>query len=99
MLAGPGLGRRVLVVDDNRDAADSLALLLRLMGHEARTAYDGPAALQEARAWRPEVALLDIGLAGMTGGSATAPCCRPPAAAAAPCSTTRRASAGSLTSS
>jgi signal transduction histidine kinase len=63
----PGPSRRVLVVDDNRDAADSLALLLKLMGHEVRTAYDGPAALQEARAWRPEVVLLDIGLPGMTG--------------------------------
>ncbi len=65
--AAAGPSRRVLVVDDNRDAADSLAILLRLTGHEVRTAYDGPAALREARAWRPEVVLLDIGLPGMSG--------------------------------
>jgi CheY-like chemotaxis protein/two-component sensor histidine kinase len=63
--AGPS--RRVLVVDDNRDAADSLALLLKMLGHEVRTAYEGPAALEAARAWRPEVLLLDLGLPGLDG--------------------------------
>jgi signal transduction histidine kinase len=63
--AGPS--RRVLVVDDHHDAADSLALLLKMMGHEVRTAYDGPAALEAARSWRPEVVLLDIGLPGLSG--------------------------------
>jgi PAS domain S-box-containing protein len=63
----PG-GRRLLVVDDNIDGAESLALLLRLEGHEVRTAYDGPSALQAAVALRPEAVLLDIGLPkGMDG--------------------------------
>ena len=58
---------RILVVDDNRDAADSLAIALRLMGHEIRTAYDGVEALRAAEALHPDVALLDIGLPGMNG--------------------------------
>jgi two-component system CheB/CheR fusion protein len=64
---GPGRPRRVLVVDDDRDAAETLALLLRAAGHEARTAPDGPSALAEARAYRPEAVLLDIDLPGMDG--------------------------------
>ena len=59
--------RRILVVDDNVDAADSLAMLLRVIGHDVRTAHDGPAALEAARASRPEVVLLDIGLPYMSG--------------------------------
>jgi PAS domain S-box-containing protein len=59
--------RRVLVVDDNQDAADSLALLLRLAGQDAWTAYDGPSALVRAREFRPEVVFLDIGMPGMDG--------------------------------
>jgi signal transduction histidine kinase len=58
---------RVLVVDDNVDAADTLATLVRLSGHEVRTAYDGPAALVAAQEYRPEVVLLDIGLPGLDG--------------------------------
>jgi len=58
---------RVLVVDDNRDSADSIAMLLSLWGHEARVAYDGPAALTAARDYQPGLVLLDIGLPGMTG--------------------------------
>ena len=58
---------RVLLVDDNVDAAESLAMLLRLWGHEVAVAHDGPAALRAAEAQRPEVALLDIGLPGMDG--------------------------------
>ncbi len=62
-----GPARRILVVDDNHDSADSLALLVRLMGHEVQTAYDGPSALEKARAFRPEVVLLDIGMPEMSG--------------------------------
>jgi PAS domain S-box-containing protein len=60
-------GRRVLVTDDNRDAADSLAVMLRLGGHEVHTAYDGHAAVEAAARLRPDVAVLDIGMPGMTG--------------------------------
>jgi CheY-like chemotaxis protein len=62
-----GCKRRILAVDDNRDAADSLAVLLRMMGHEARTAYDGLEAVQAAATFQPEVVLLDIGLPKMNG--------------------------------
>jgi two-component system CheB/CheR fusion protein len=58
---------RILVVDDNRDSADSMATLLRLDGHRLEVAYDGPEALQAATETRPDVVLLDIGLPSMTG--------------------------------
>lgn len=58
---------RILVVDDLADAADSLALLLRLLGHEVRTAYTGPAALAAAEQFHPHVVLLDIGLPALDG--------------------------------
>jgi len=58
---------RVLVVDDNVDAATSLALLLKLDGHDVKLAHDGPAALVAARSFNPQVLLLDIGLPGMSG--------------------------------
>lgn len=59
--------RRILVVDDNQDSAESLALLLEIYGHEVRTAFAGPAALETASTFRPDVVLLDIGLPGMDG--------------------------------
>jgi signal transduction histidine kinase/ActR/RegA family two-component response regulator len=59
--------RRVLVVDDNRDAAESLAQLLKLKGHEVRAVFDGPSALDAARTYQPDVILLDIGLPRMDG--------------------------------
>jgi PAS domain S-box-containing protein len=59
--------RRVLIVDDNRDAAESLAMVLRLYGHEVQAAYDGAQALNFAAATRPSTVLLDIGLPGMDG--------------------------------
>jgi DNA-binding response OmpR family regulator len=58
---------RVLVVDDNEDAADSLATLLDVMGYQVRTAYDGPEAILAADEFQPEVALLDIGLPRLSG--------------------------------
>jgi PAS domain S-box-containing protein len=65
---GPPLAQqRVLVADDNRDAADSLALLLQLVGQEVRTAYDGPSAVAAANEFRPALVLLDIGMPGLDG--------------------------------
>jgi len=58
---------RILVVDDNRDAAQSLVAMLRLMGAEVQEAHDGPQALRLAESFRPEVVLLDIGMPGMSG--------------------------------
>ena len=58
---------RVLIVDDNMDAADSLATLLALAGHEIRVAYDGLAALSAAREFHPQMALLDIDMPGLDG--------------------------------
>jgi signal transduction histidine kinase/ActR/RegA family two-component response regulator len=60
-------GHRLLVVDDNQDAATSLAMLLRLYGHEVRIAHDGPAALEIAKSYEPEMIFLDIGMPGMDG--------------------------------
>jgi two-component system CheB/CheR fusion protein len=60
-------GRRILVVDDIPDSAESLARLLRRWGHEVSMAHDGPSALAAARSTSPEVVLLDIGLPGMDG--------------------------------
>jgi len=59
--------RRILVVDDNRDAAASLAMLLELDGHTIVSAHDGPSAYAAAETHRPEIALVDIGLPGMDG--------------------------------
>jgi signal transduction histidine kinase len=70
---GRGVGRptgrktRILVVDDNIDAAESLADILRELGYEVATAHDGPSALHVAKTFRPNVCLLDIGLPVMDG--------------------------------
>jgi two-component system CheB/CheR fusion protein len=62
-----GPGRRVLVVDDNADAVDSLAMVLRLRDHEVHTAYDGRGALSAAQSVLPDVVVLDIGLPDTDG--------------------------------
>ena len=59
--------RRMLVVDDNRDSAHSLAMLLDVMGHQTQTAHDGVEALDMAEKFRPDVALLDIGMPKLNG--------------------------------
>jgi CheY-like chemotaxis protein len=59
--------KRMLVVDDNGDSAESLALLLALAGHETHVAHDGPEALVRADALRPDAVLLDLGLPGLNG--------------------------------
>jgi CheY-like chemotaxis protein len=58
---------RVLIVDDNRDGADLLAMMLESMGNEVRVAYDGEEAVASTAAFRPDVVLLDIGLPKMNG--------------------------------
>jgi signal transduction histidine kinase len=63
----PSARRRILVVDDNRDAALSLAIMLKIMGNDTQTAHDGLEALDVAAAFRPEVILLDIGMPKLNG--------------------------------
>lgn len=63
----PSPARRILVVDDNRDSTDSLAMLLRLYGHDVRTSYDGRQSLTIAASYRPNLILLDLGLPGISG--------------------------------
>lgn len=65
--AGSTRKRRLLVVDDNRDAAETMSMLLQMWGHEVVFAYDGPSALETAEQWQPEAVILDIGLPGMNG--------------------------------
>ena len=68
--AGPHHGRprrRILIADDNADAAQSLAMMLRVLGHDVRTAPDGQAAVDLAEAFRPELVLLDIGMPRLNG--------------------------------
>ncbi len=67
--AQPGArsGLRVVVADDNRDAADTLCRILTLYGYEARPAYDGGSAVEVCESFRPEVAVLDIGMPGQSG--------------------------------
>jgi two-component system CheB/CheR fusion protein len=55
------------VVEDNHDAADSLHLLLTLLGHDVRVAYTGPEGVEVAAAWRPDIIISDIGLPGLDG--------------------------------
>ncbi|MFJ5383476.1 PAS domain S-box protein, partial [Cupriavidus sp. CER94] len=64
---GGGHGRRVLLVDDNRDAADSMSILLEMSGHHVTIAYDGMEAIHAAARVRPDVALIDLAMPGMDG--------------------------------
>ena len=66
-----GVGRRILVVDDNADAARSMARVLKLLGNEARTALDGLEALRVADEFRPEIILMDLGMPSLNGYEAT----------------------------
>lgn len=67
---GPSVSRRILLVDDNRDAVESLVVLLEMEGHQVSLAYDGARAIELAEEMRPEVILMDIGLPGMSGHEA-----------------------------
>jgi CheY-like chemotaxis protein len=61
------MGRRVLIADDNQDAADSLAMLLEMGGHDVRVVNDGRSALSVAHSFRPDAVLLDIGMPQLNG--------------------------------
>jgi PAS domain S-box-containing protein len=64
---GPTHARRIIVADDNRDAADTTAMMLRALGHEVRACYDGRQALDEGASFLPDTILLDIGMPGLSG--------------------------------
>ncbi|NMM08245.1 response regulator [Polaromonas sp.] len=81
--AVPTPGRRILVVDDNVDGAETLAMLLSLSGYETRTAFDGPSALSAAAEFKPHVVFLDIGLPGMNGYEVARRICADPGLEAA----------------
>ena len=72
---------RILVVDDNVDSLQPTAALFEAWGHDVRMAADGAAALSVARAWRPQIVFLDIGLPGMDGFQLAAALRREPALA------------------
>lgn len=63
----PSISRRILVIDDNIDSAECMALLLRLGGHEVQMAHDGQAALDTALTFQPQIVLLDLGLPKLDG--------------------------------
>ncbi len=67
-VAAPDTPRRILIVEDSRDGAESLRLLLALCGHEVRVAHTGPAGVEAARAFRPDVVVCDLGLPGGLSG-------------------------------
>ena len=71
---GPRAGgprRRILIVDDNRDGATSMGMMLRLLGDEVRLAHDGAQAVEVAAAFRPQVILMDVGMPRLNGYEAT----------------------------
>ncbi len=75
--------RKVLVIEDSRDSADSLRMLLELLGHEVRVAYSGLVGLKAANEWLPDVVISDIGLPGMDGYALASELRRAPATAGA----------------
>jgi CheY-like chemotaxis protein len=74
---------RVLIVEDSRDAADSLRLMLEVYGYEVQVAYTGPDGVRAAAEWRPDVVVCDIGLPGLDGYGVVSALRRNPATAAA----------------
>jgi PAS domain S-box-containing protein len=69
--AGQGTKRRILVAEDNRDSAISMSMMLRLVGNDVRTAHDGIEAVAVAKAFRPDVILMDVGMPRLNGYDAT----------------------------
>jgi PAS domain S-box-containing protein len=67
VVSAPSVRRRVLIADDNRDAADSLAILLQMEGHEVTVVHDGTQAISTIDSFRPEIAVLDIGMPELNG--------------------------------
>jgi two-component system, sensor histidine kinase len=74
---------KIHVIEDSRDAADSLRLLLEVLGHEVRVSYTGPDGVRDATAWSPDVVISDIGLPGLDGYGVAAALRRHPATARA----------------
>jgi len=66
-LGSKQVAARVLICEDQKDAADSLAALLRIQGYEVVVCVDGPSAVERARDWQPSAAIIDIGLPGISG--------------------------------
>lgn len=75
-VAAERMSRRILIADDERTIADTLATIVGLHGYEARTAYDGRQAVEAARLWRPEILLTDVLMPGMDGIEAAIAICR-----------------------
>src|SRR5438874_1596488 len=89
---------RVLIVDDNKDGADSLLLVLQAYGLQPRAAYDGESGLRLAREFQPDVVLLDIGMPGLTAtrwpaGSGRRRGCTTPCSSLSPAGAGRRTAA------
>jgi CheY-like chemotaxis protein len=66
-LPAPGAGLRILVADDNQDAAETMSVLLEVMGHEVRRVHDGEAAVEMVASFDPQLVLLDIGMPKLNG--------------------------------
>lgn len=67
IVAGEAVSRRILVTDDDVDGAETLAIVLRMAGHEVQIASDGPSTLKLAADFQPDVVFLDVGMPGMDG--------------------------------